>query len=346
MMTRYADVVSRYLYLTLLYPALGLPAQPVIAQNGVVNRASQMPPTLPGGSIARGAAFTIYGVRFGHAATVSLRNGLAASPIPILAVEPNKIEAIMPDTAPLGAASLVVTLDRAVSRPFSMEVSASKPGIFSQNRRGWGPGQIDNIDSLGKRVLNSTTNPAHPGLRVAMRITGLSGDTATVVVGNRNVNARLTQTIPQSGEQEISLAIPADVPIGCFVPVYLKASPSRASNVVTMAVQSGGSGSCDPGPFPLLAEKRIGVVVLGRGALLNRGEDYFGDEGIALFISKPAGPALSPFRLVPPPGNCTAYTSSFQAAAIVPTSISSALIAEFSGDGLAAGPQLTLTRAE
>ena len=117
------------------------------------------------------------------------------------------------------------------------------------------------------------------------------------MVGNRTVNAALVPTIPQSGEQEISFAIPADAPLGCFVPVYLKAAPMRASNVVTVAIRSG-SGRCDPGPIPLLEQKRIGLAVLTRVAMLADREETIngGSSGLSLL------------RLLPPPGTCTAYT--------------------------------------
>src|SRR5271165_663604 len=87
---------SRHLCWVLLYGALRLPAQPAIGQNGVVNRASQIPTSLRGGAIARGASFTIYGVRFEKPATVFLQNGKTTKPIQVLSAVPQKIEAIMP----------------------------------------------------------------------------------------------------------------------------------------------------------------------------------------------------------------------------------------------------------
>lgn len=344
MIARYADVVSRHLSWVLLFAALSLPAQPAIGQNGVVNRASQMPTTLRGGAIARGAAFTIYGVRFGKSATVSLQNGKTALPVQVLAVEPQKIEAILPDTAALGASSLVVKAGRSTSKQFPFEVAASNPGIFSQNKLGWGPGQIENIDPAGKRTLNSTANPAHPGQRVAMRVTGLGhGAAAVLVIGNRSVNATIDAAISQAGEQELSFAVPNDVPQGCFVPVYLKATPVRASNVVTMAIRSG-SGRCDPGAVPLLEQKRIGLGVLTRvSTITERGEEIIDGFG-ALFSVNGGFAGLSPLRLLPPAGTCTAYTGSFQGVDTFPVSIEGMLITQLGGEGLNAGPRLMVAR--
>lgn len=341
MIARYAHNVSRHLFWIFLLGAPSLPAQPAIGQNGVVNRASQIPTSLRGGAIARGAVFTIYGVRFGKAATVSLQNG---SPVRVLAVEPQKIDAIMPDSAPLGASSLVVKAGRSTSKPFPIEIAASNPGIFSQNKLGWGPGQIENINPGGKRILNSTANPAHPGQRVGMSITGLGHTPAAiVVVGNRAVNATIDAAGSPTGEQELSFAVPTDVPQGCFVPVYLKAAPLRASNVVTMAIRSG-SGRCDPGPVPLLEQKRIGLGLLSRvSTITDQGEEI--SDGFGALFSVNAGLAgLSPLRLLPPPGTCTAYTGSFQGIDTFPVSIAGMLITQLGGEGLNAGPHLTVAK--
>ncbi len=311
----------------------------------MVNRASQIPTTLAGGSIAHGAAFTIRGVRFGSAAVVFLKKGNVQ--VRVLAVQPDKIEAIMPDTAPVGPAELVVTAGAAASKPFSIEITASNPGIFSQNKLGWGPGQTENIDAAGKRILNSTVKPAAPGQRVAMRITGLGkGIPAVVVVGNRTVNAGLARAVAQPGEQELSFAIPPDAPLGCYVPIYLQASPTRASNIVTMTIQSAAnrSGKCDSGPIPALDARRIAMIVATRTNIYERGGNTNTAEVIASFAVREPGRSLSPLLLLPPPGTCTAYTSSFQSATSSPITVSSSLHGEIGTEGLAAGAQLALGR--
>jgi uncharacterized protein (TIGR03437 family) len=330
---------------------LSLLAQPGIGQNGVVNRASQIPTTLAGGSIARGAAFTIHGVRFGSAAVVSLHSGNAVAPVRVLTVQKERIEAIMPEAAPLGKATLVVTAGGAASKPFSMEVAASNPGIFSQNKSGWGPGQIENIDPLGKRTINSTANPSTPGLRVAMNITGLGkGTPAVVVVGNRTVNAGVARPAAQPGEQEISFAIPPDAPLGCYVPVYLQASPTRASNVVTMTIQAGASSGasrsakCDSGPIPLLEAQRIGMVLVTETNMHEYGSFTTSGYLLASFAVRDAGSSLSPILLLPPPGTCTAHTSTLQTAGSLPTTVGALLFGELGTEGLEAGPQLAVGR--
>jgi hypothetical protein len=226
------------------------------------------------------------------------------------------------------------------SKPFPVQIAASNPGIFSMNQRGWGPGRIENLDSLGKRTLNSTSNTAHAGQRVTMRITGLGKDAgAPLVIGNRTVQSGLPRPLKAPGEQEVSFTIPPGVSPGCYVPVYFLPSPDRISNVVTMAIHSG-AGDCDSGPIPLLDKQRVGVAVFTRSNMLKGAVAAMADEVIAVFVATSQGPALSPLLLLPPPGTCTAYMSSFQAETIMPDSISSALIAEIGGEGLEAGSQL------
>lgn len=318
-------------------------AQPGIGQNGVVNRASQIPTTLPGGSIAHGAAFTIRGVHFGSAATVSVRKGNILSPVRVLAVQPEKIEAIMPETTPVGKAALIVASGRSASKPFSIEIADSNPGIFSQNKNGWGPGQIENLESNSKRTLNSTANPAAPGQRVVMKITGLGKGPVTVVVGNRTVNAGPARLTQQSGEQEISFAIPADAPLGCYVPIYLQAAPTRASNVVTMSIRSG-SAKCDSGPIPTLDAKRIAMIAITRTNMYQRGGNTDKGEARATFAVRDPAQSLSPLLLLPPPGTCTAYTSTLQSTTSPPITVSASLYGELGSEGLAAGSQLTIGR--
>src|SRR5581483_9124726 len=140
-------------------------AQPGIQQNGIVNLASQIPPTLEGGAIARGALFTIYGVRLGtsgHTSAVITKGGVS-EPIEILSAQPRRIGARMPMKAPLGPGVVVVTVDGKASKAFPLEIAASNPGLFSRNLEGWGPGRIQNVDARGVRTENTRTNPAHRG---------------------------------------------------------------------------------------------------------------------------------------------------------------------------------------
>ncbi len=332
--------------------ACGLPsavdAQPGIGQNGVVNRASQIPPTLPGGAIARGAQFTIHGVRLGSSGhtTLVVTQGKTSTPVEILEVQPRKIEALMPRTAPLGLSALSAITDGQRSRPFPIEVASFNPGIFSRNGEGWGPGRIDNVAASGARSENSTSNPALPGQRVTLVTTGMGNEKeATVVIGGRAAKSESPHATGHAGEEEITVKIPADAPRGCYVPVYLLAASDRASNVVTVSIGTR-RGSCDPGPVPVLSSERIAVVALSRTRMKARrtnASDAVLDDARIAFNATSSQPVLTPVRLLPPIGTCTAYTSSFQADTDLSTSMSS--IIGPGGRGLDAGAALTLTGA-
>jgi hypothetical protein len=130
------------------------------------------------------------------------------------------------------------------------------------------------------------------------------------------------------------------------VPVYLLASPTRASNVTTMVVQSTAnrSGKCDSGPVPLLDTRRIGMVLVTQTETREHGSNHKSGYAVASFTVREPDLALSPLLLLPPPGTCTTQTGSLQTAKSLPTSVPALLLGELGTDGLEAGPQLAIGR--
>ncbi len=295
--------------------------QPWIAQNGVVNSASRIPTSLAGGDIARGAQFTIFGVRFGttgHTRVAVVSNGETRD-APIIATTPEQIEARMPETVQPGAASLMVTVDGRASASFPIMIAASNPGLFSLNGLGWGPARREIVK---------------PGARLSLRGTGFGGVRhITAVIGGRAVNAAVSN-------ENIEFTIPTDVPEGCNVPAYVLATPLRASNVVSISIAK--SGACDSGPVPNFDAKTLGMVVLARSVTQLPSGDFIEDQATAVFASPGDQPVSSPLLLLPPAGTCTAYTSSLQSDTPLPNSISAALVSLLGGRGIDAGPKLEL----
>jgi uncharacterized protein (TIGR03437 family) len=329
-----------------------LSAQPGIGQNGVVNSASQIPPTLPGGAIARGALFTVSGVRLSSptgktTATIEKQGEKpgAAVPVTIVSLQPRKMEAVMPATVLPGSYSLVISADGKQSKPFPVEVAAFNPGIFSRNLDGWGPGRIENLDAQGKRSDNSAANPARPGQQVLLAATGMGATkVATVVIGTRPVIAKASTGGARSGEERLTFAVPADVPLGCWVPVYVQITPQRASNVVTMSIQKG-SGLCNPGPLSLISAKAGVVAVLSRSrvkpARANLADALTDDTRI---LVKSAGRAPLLTRTdFPPAGTCITSSGSYQNDTELAISISSLIVPDTLG--LDAGGEMVLQRA-
>jgi uncharacterized protein (TIGR03437 family) len=320
--------------------------QPGISQNGVVNLASRIPPTLAGGAIARGALFSIYGVRLGSVdhTTVTITQGAFSARIQIVNIFQRRIEALMPRSAPLGTVSLVVTADGKASREFPVDVAASNPGIFSRNGEGWGAGRIENIAASGKRSANATSNPARPGTRVSVTTTGLGNATRiALMVGGLPAKAEAPRPTAKPGEEQFTFRIPGDAPEGCYVPLYLLVSDTRASNVVTMAIRSR-PGPCDPSPLPITSQDRFGAVVLSRTSMRSIREgapELIADDARIVFITNPdrAAPSIQ----LPPPGTCVAYTGSYQANTNLWSSVRS--IVSVDGQGMDAGAKLVLSRA-
>ncbi len=330
---------------------MGAMAQPpAISQNGVFNSASHIPPTLPGGPIARGALFTIRGVRLGRtgASTVILVHTGARGAVRVISAQSRDIEARMPPDAPLGEGSLVVETGAEDSKPFPVEVVPSNPGIFSQNGEGWGPARADNLDAQERATPNAFDHPARRGQRLRFFSTGLGGASAVrVVVGNRAVPGASVRPGRTPGEEQITIRIPGDAPEGCYVPLYLDLGAARASNVVTVAIASRAT-SCDPGPVPLLIGERPAFVLLSRTRMRaeHSNGDIVDDHALATFVQKNDAPVLSPMLLLPPAGSCTAYTGDFQSRPTLAVSISDSLVSDLGGAGLDAGPHLLLARGE
>jgi hypothetical protein len=307
------------------------PAPPAIAQNGVVNSASRIPSTLPGGAITSGGRFTIFGVHFGlrEHTTVTIQYPEGAMNAIILSESAGQIDARIPESVKVGTASLIVTVDGRSSVPFPITIASSNPGIFSINGQGWG--RARGLKGVFK-----------PGDRVKLIATGLGANRhPKLVLGSGLVLAR--RVAETNGEETLEFTIPADAPLGCDVPVALVAGPARLGNTVSLAISK--SGSCDPGPVPKLDRETIGVVVMSRTATKQRDGDFVSDEAAAVFASTKGGADVSPLLMLPPTGTCTAYTTSLQSDAPLPNSISSALVSLLGDRGLDAGSQFVLRRS-
>src|SRR5207245_2900972 len=114
------------------------------------------------------------------------------------------------------------------------------------------------------------------------------------------------------------LRVPADAAEGCYVPVYLQVTPSRASNVVTMAI-STRPGPCVPTTFPRMqGQGKVGIAILSRTRIKSRSSDIVPiyDEALVSFVAASPQSKSYPLMLLPPPGTCTAFTSSFQSETI------------------------------
>jgi len=103
-------------------------------------------PGLPGGAIAQGSIFSIFGTNLGPASSPALAFPLvttlggvsikvtqgtnSVNAIPLF-VSPGQINALMPSNTPLGLVSVQATLNGKTGNPSPVRVVASSLGIFS-----------------------------------------------------------------------------------------------------------------------------------------------------------------------------------------------------------------------
>ena len=277
-------------------------AQPVIYPKGIVNVASYVRQGLPGGSIARGSVFAIFGTGLGPSnfvkvsafplqpalAGVSVRvtqGSTGVDALPVFVVD-GQLNVIMPSNAPLGLVSVQVTYNGVKSNPSPVNVVNSSFGTFAANSGGYGPSIVFNFVSQTQQPNNSLTSTAKPGQVVTLWGTGLgpvngpdnvapaAGNLPTpveVFVGGQAVAAKDIQYSGRSpccsGIDQIVFKIPANAPQGCYVPVLVRTEGSVVSNATTIAIQAQGAKCSDPAnPFSpvYLSPGKTGTFVLAR----------------------------------------------------------------------------------
>ncbi len=271
----------------------------LIAPRGIVNGASFMPAGLPGGSIAQGSLFSIFGVNLGPSSSPALTFPLATTlggvsvkvtegtksvdAIPVF-VSAGQINAIMPSNAPLGRVSIRVTTTINGAPAFGpvspATVVGASFGVFSAGNGGFGPGLIQDYVSQQQTPLNSPSAPAQPGQLVMLYGTGLgpiqapdnvappSGNLASVevFVGGQAANVLYHgRSSCCSGLDQINFQVPSAAPAGCWVPVQARINGAMVSNTVTMAISADGSPCSDPANAlsqPFLAGQKIGAIAV------------------------------------------------------------------------------------
>jgi uncharacterized protein (TIGR03437 family) len=320
-------------------------AQPTIFPRGVLNAASSTPNGLPNGSIAQGSLFTIYGANLGPATpgqassfplgttlngvAITIGQGATAAKVIPYYVSPGQLNAIMPSNAPLGMQPLYVTFNGTISKPSPVRVVATSFNFFSFNGAGSGTGAIINSTSAGGTSLNSPQATATPGQVVVAYGTGLgpiaspdsqpaAGNSPTtpiqVFVGGVAASISYSGRAPgTSGEDQINFVVPANVPAGCWVPVYAVAN-GITSNAVTMSIDTKGepcSDTANPLSQAFIAGQKLGTIQLLHA-------DTLQDRAVASALTIQTdllvadfgmtAPTTWPFATLfsqPPPGACT-----------------------------------------
>jgi uncharacterized protein (TIGR03437 family) len=342
--------VTKRVILLLILGAATAAAQPFIFYRGVLNAASYMPQGLPGGGIARGSTFTIFGRNLGPASSPPLsfplqtslggvsitvfRGTTSVNAIPLL-VSAGQINAIMPSNAPLGTVSVRVAYNSRSSNPAPVRVVDSAFGIYTANGTGMGPGILQNFITAGQQPVNSLQQSARPGQVLTLWGTGLGPvtfpDNVAPTAGNLPVQTEVSvggrparllyngRTPCCAGTDQIVLELPPDAPLGCWVPVYVRTGGSTVSNFVTIAITQDGSPCTEPSnpvAQPLITGGRIAAALAARLSVRHdvgivQVREAISDFAAAYFAEERSAPFnFNPIASLPPPGTCSAYTVS------------------------------------
>jgi uncharacterized protein (TIGR03437 family) len=262
----------------------------------------------------------IEGVRLGRSQAevrVLLRTPQRSILLPVIAANPRQIEAWMPPSAPLGPAFLTVENSGGMSKPASISVVSSELGLFSLNGLGWGPGNIDNLDSKKRRSQNNIESPAQPGQAAEIVATGLGeASQVQILVGGRAARVIELHRATDQGFDSIRFRVPADAPKGCYVPLYARARGSLPTNVVTIAISGSRSGCEMPTgwPRPAAHGARMGVLGVSRTvtAFAAGQPALTDDDAFGAFFENQQEIETNRILLLPPAGTCTLYSALYQ----------------------------------
>ncbi|MFN7925178.1 MAG: hypothetical protein U0Q16_34090 [Bryobacteraceae bacterium] len=257
---------------------------PQVFLGRVVNAASFMPEGLPGGGIARGSVFSIFGANLGPAGAientrlpltpslggtaVTLTRGNAGAVAFPVYVSSSQINAIMPSSLAAGRYLLRVTVNGLASNPVPVRVEENSPGIFTTTGMGMGPAVLSNVALPAGAAAEGPSSKtaelekyARAGQVASLWLTGMGpiaradnqappvGDHPFRIeawVGGKPVPARLYagRATALPGIDQYVFAIPDDAPEGCFVPVQVRVN-GAVSNTATIPVSRDGRGCQD-----------------------------------------------------------------------------------------------------
>jgi uncharacterized protein (TIGR03437 family) len=278
-------------------------------------------------------------------------NGTTVFPL-LYYTSATQIGALLPSDTPVGTGTITVTYNGTVGLAAPITVVANNLGIFTVTSDGQGVGIVTNADYSLVSVTPgtpcggpyTTCGAANPGDTLILWATGLGpvngSDAAGAGLGVPMPNIPLTlwvggvqATVGYQGrsgccigEDQIVFTVPANVPLGCAVPLAVQIG-SEISNYTFMAVAPKGSRTCTPSNSSFSSSVVHQVSTLGSGAFsfgqitLQRqpnSDNQVGaagntDYGKAQFDSFTLPAALQPFFISYvddlPPGTCAVYNN-------------------------------------
>ncbi len=258
-------------------PPVGTPA---IATGGVVNAASYAPGGPPNGLAQGSffSIFgTSLGPTEPAQAGYPLPTNLGGVSVEVLAggntynaylvfVSAGQINGLLPSNVPAGPAQMTVTLNGRTSAQAAIQVSPTSFGTFFQSLEGNNVAIAQNVASATDYPLNLASSPAKPGQIVILWGTGLGpingpdnvapgGNAGDLRAPPRNLAVSVTvgglplppqnvlyagRQAESSGVDNIYFTLPANVSLGCNVPVQVTVGGVTA-NTTSIAITADGS---------------------------------------------------------------------------------------------------------
>lgn len=307
-------------------------SQPLVLDGGVVNGASFLRASVPGGAIAQGSIFSIFGRDLGPGGleaqdfplptelggvTVEIVTNDGELFIPsLLYVGDRQVNAVAPSTLPVGEHGLRVLRDGEPSNTVRFKVVRSSVGVFFDHSFSY---------SMPRPAGRSSLEPLRPGGATTLWVTGLGpieapdsypapvgsvGFSVQVLVGGKTARVDYQgRSSCCAGLDQINIAVPADAPLGCFVPVWVELGGVMVSNITTIDIAPSGFRCEDFQDGNLtLWMKRAARIEMVRTFV----QDGIADEITGIFVDRKIGLAGNPFlpfrrddlALAPPPGTC------------------------------------------
>ena len=236
-------------------------ATPAISAGGVVNALSYA-----GGAVATGEIVSIFGSNFAsNGVNAPVNNAIptvlgrtkvmiGSQALPLLAVTPNQINAIVPYLPSETSVSVAVQVDGALSPAVSLPLAATAPGLATSDSSGAGQGAILNQDGS----VNSRANPAVRGSFISLFGAGagvsmpqiplgalalatpypIPQANVTVTIGGQAAPTQYAGAAPYltNGVFQINAQVPANIPPGESAVVVTIGGVSTPQSV-TVAVQ-------------------------------------------------------------------------------------------------------------
>ena len=203
-----------------------------------------------------------------------------------------QIAGIVPSQTPVGDYNVTVTYNNSTSAPLRVAVVSRNFALVSLAGSGTGPAVIQNFVA-GATVLpiNQFTAPARPGQTLILYGTGmgpiaarddqppglqdLKGPTSLrVFIGDVEIDPIYAGRSPGSpGLDQINLTLPANVTLGCTVPLRIRVAGAFTNSTTTVSIAPEGASICTHPLYSADALRRLdarGTLTFGSFALASQ----------------------------------------------------------------------------